>query len=128
MEKFFELIEKRESCRSFDSRPVDKALLCRMIEAARLSPSACNSQPWHFTVFTGEKKEELARCTQRLGMNKFSSDAPALIVVSEEKATLAATIAGAVKDQEFAQIDIGLATAHLCLAATALGLSTCILG
>ena len=37
-------------------------------------------------------------------------------------------IAGSVKDQQYAPIDIGLATAHLCLSATALGLSTCILG
>lgn len=128
MEKFFELIEKRESCRNFDARPVDKALLYRMAEAARLSPSACNSQPWRFTVVTGEKREALARATQGMGMNKFTSDAPAFIVISEEKATLAAKIAGAVKDQKYAPIDIGLSTAHLCLAATALGLSTCILG
>ena len=128
MEKFLELIEKRESCRNFDTRPVDKSLLCRMVEAARLSPSACNSQPWRFTVVSGEKREALAHTTQGMGMNKFTNDAPAFIVISEEKATLMAKIAGSVKDQQYAPIDIGLATAHLCLSATALGLSTCILG
>ncbi len=128
MNNFFEVIEKRESCRNFDTRPVEKELLTRMIETARLAPSACNSQPWHFTVVTGEKATEVARCTQEMGMNKFTSDAPALIVVTEEKAKLSAAIAGKVKDQQYAPIDIGIATAHLCLAATALGLSTCILG
>ena len=128
MENLLKLIETRESCRNFDTRPVDKALLCRMVEAARLSPSACNSQPWRFTVVSGEKRAALAQCTQGLGMNKFTSDAPAFIVISEEKATLMAKIAGSVKDQQYAPIDIGLTTAHLCLAATALGLSTCILG
>ncbi|MBQ7035985.1 MAG: nitroreductase family protein [Clostridia bacterium] len=128
MENLLKLIETRESCRNFDTRPVDKALLCRMVEAARLSPSACNSQPWRFTVVSGEKRAALAQCTQGLGMNKFTNDAPAFIVISEEKATLMAKIAGSVKDQHYAPIDIGLTTAHLCLAATALGLSTCILG
>ncbi len=128
MQNYFTLIEKRESCRNFDSRPVEKELLCHMVEAARLSPSACNSQPWRFTVVSGEKREALAQCTQGMGMNKFTNDAPAFIVISEERATLAASIAGKVKDQQYAPIDIGLATAHLCLAATSLGLSTCILG
>ncbi len=128
MQNYFTLIENRESCRSFDSRSVEKDLLVRMVEAARLSPSACNSQPWRFTVVMGEKRDALARTTQGMGMNKFTSDVPAFIVISEEKATLAASIAGAVKDQQYAPIDIGLATAHLCLAATDLGLSTCILG
>ncbi|MBE7024920.1 MAG: NAD(P)H nitroreductase [Ruminococcaceae bacterium] len=128
MEKFFELIEKRESCRDYDGCPVDKALLTRMVEAARLAPSACNSQPWHFTVVTGEKAHAVAKCTQELGMNKFTDQVPAFIVISEEKATLSATIANKVKDQQYAPIDIGIATAYLCLAATNLGLSTCILG
>jgi len=128
MVNFFELIEKRESCRDYDTRPVEKELLIRMVEAARLAPSACNSQPWRFTIVTGEKAGEVAACTQEMGMNKFTSDAPAFIVISEERARLSASIAGKVKDQQYAPIDIGLATAHLCLAATELGLSTCILG
>ncbi len=128
MEKFFEMIEKRESCRDYDSRPVEKELLTRMVEAARLAPSACNSQPWRFTVVTGDTAASVAKCTQEMGMNKFTDAVPAFIVISEEKATLAASIAGKVKDQQYAPIDIGITTAHLCLAATALGLSTCILG
>lgn len=128
MNSYFELIEKRESCRDYDSRPVEKAQLVRMVEAARLAPSACNSQPWRFTVVTGEKAGAVAACTQEMGMNKFTSDAPAFIVISEERAKLSASIAGKVKDQQYAPIDIGLATAQLCLAATDLGLSTCILG
>lgn len=128
MSDFFKLIEKRESCRNFDTRPVSREALQSMVEAARLAPSACNSQPWHFTVVMGEKAHALAKCTQEMGMNKFTNDAPAFIVVSEEKAKLSASIAGKVKDQQYAPIDIGLSTAHLCLAATSLGLSTCILG
>ncbi len=128
MDTFFSLIEKRESCRNFDTRPVPKAHLVRIVEAARLSPSACNSQPWLFTAVTGEKAREVAKCTQELGMNLFTNDVPAFIVISETEAKLAAKIAGKVKGQHYAPIDIGLSCAHLCLAATSLGLSTCILG
>lgn len=61
-------------------------------------------------------------------MNTFASKAPALIVVAEETASLAATIAAKVDSQAYAQMDVGIATAHLCLAATELGLGTCIMG
>lgn len=128
MENFFALIEKRESCRDYDGRPVDKALLTRMVEAARLAPSACNSQPWHFTVVTGEKAKNVAKCTKKMGANGFTENVPAFIVISETHATLSQRIAGKIADQHFAPIDIGIVTAHLCLAATSLGLSTCIIG
>ena len=39
-----------------------------------------------------------------------------------------ARISAAVKKQHYAQMDIGIVTAHICLAATDIGLSTCILG
>ena len=43
---YFELIRSRESCRNFSSQPVEKEKLVACIEAARIAPSACNSQPW----------------------------------------------------------------------------------
>ena len=128
MSNFFELIEKRESCRSYSDKPVEKEKLIKCIEAARLAPSACNSQPWSFVVVNGEKSPEVAKCTQKTGMNKFTDETQAFIVISEEKATLSAKIAGFIASQSYAQIDIGIATSHICHAATEQGLSTCILG
>ena len=125
---FFELINKRQSCRSFDTEPVDDKLLKQIIEAARLSPSACNSQPWFFTVANGDKAKSIAPCVQDMGMNKFASDCPAFIVISETRANLKERVGQRFGEREFSSIDIGLATAHLCLAASELGLSTCILG
>jgi len=61
-------------------------------------------------------------------MNRFTDNCPAFLIVVEEKATLTAKISGAFKDQQFAQIDIGLATSQICLAAVDQGLSTCIMG
>lgn len=126
---FFDLINRRESCRNFSDRPVEKEKLIKCIEAARLAPSACNSQPWSFkAVNNKEMAAKLAPCLQDLGMNKFTDKCPAFIVITEEKATLSAKFGGILKSQHFAQMDIGIAATHICLAATELGLSTCILG
>ena len=47
----FEALQRqRKSCRAFAPKPVPRELLTRLVDTARLSPSACNSQPWHFIV------------------------------------------------------------------------------
>ena len=88
MESFIELARRRQSCRRYDRRPVEPEKLEACIEAARLSPSACNSQPWGFTVVTRPVLlPEVAACVQQLGINAFTADCPAFVVVTEEKAT-----------------------------------------
>ncbi len=129
MKDFFDLVQRRESCRNFDSRPVEKEKITACLQAARLAPSACNSQPWHFIVVTNPAlAPQVAACTQGGWMNKFTSNCPAFVVVVEEQATLSAAVGGVIKSQQYAPIDIGLSVCHLCLAATEQGLSTCILG
>ncbi|WP_040196980.1 nitroreductase family protein [Candidatus Soleaferrea massiliensis] len=126
---YFELIAQRESCRNFTEKAVEQEKLVRCIEAARIAPSACNSQPWSFVLVNGGTlAPKTAKCLQSLGMNKFTDRCPTFVVVLEEKATLSAKLGGKVKDQHYAPIDIGIAAAHLCLAATAQGLSSCIMG
>jgi len=121
---FFELINKRESCRDFSDKKVDKELLVKCIDASRLSPSACNSQPWSFVVVNSEEKSPLvAKCTQTAGLNKFTNNVPAFIVVCEEEAKLIGGVS-----QKYAQGDVGIAIINICYAATELGLSTCIMG
>ena len=52
---FFELIHKRESVRDYDpNRPVERAVLLRILEAGRAAPSACNLQPWRLIVVESE--------------------------------------------------------------------------
>ena len=126
MSDFFDLVNQRESCRNYqpDHRPSKEQLL-RCIEAARLAPSACNSQPWSFIVVNSEEKSAcVAKACQYAGINKFTSNCPAFIVICEEPAVL---MSGKV-NQKYAQMDVGIATAHLCFAATQQGLSTCIMG
>jgi len=125
---FFELIEKRQSCRGYEDREVEQEKLEAVLKAAQLSPSACNGQPYHFTVCRGEKAKQVAKATQGMGMNKFASQAPVLIVISEEPYVKSAAVGAKLKHNDYRSMDIGIATAYLTAAATEVGLSTCILG
>ena len=53
---FLQLVQARQSDRSYDKeRPVEPEKLERVLEAARLAPSACNAQPWRFVVITDKE-------------------------------------------------------------------------
>ena len=126
---FLEIAKQRQSCRSYDeTRPVEQAKLNAVLEAARLAPSACNGQPYHFTVCRGEAAKAVALATRGLGMNKFAVQAPVVIVVSEQPYVKSAAMGARVKNNDYRSIDIGSATAYLTAEATTQGLSTCILG
>ena len=126
---FMEIAEIRQSCRSYnEARPVEEEKLTAILEAARLSPSACNGQPYHFTVCRGQSAKEVAAATMGMGMNKFAPQAPVCIVVSEEPYVKSAAVGARLKKNDYRSIDIGIATAYLTAEAAAQGLSTCILG
>ena len=126
---FNEIAITRQSCRNYDGeRVVENEKITAMLEAARLAPSACNGQPYHFTVCRGETAKKVASTVMGMGMNKFAADAPVLIVISEEDYVKSAAFGAKVKKNDYRSIDIGLATAYLTAEATAQGLGTCILG
>ena len=126
---FTEIAQARQSCRSYDaSRPIEEEKLTAILEAARLAPSACNSQPYHFTVCQGETAQAVAKATMGLGMNKFAAQAPVLIVISEMPYNKSAAMGARVKGNDYRSIDIGIATAYLTAEAAAQGLGSCILG
>lgn len=126
---FTDLCKMRESCRTYDKeREIEEAVLDQILECARLSPSACNGQPYHITVCRGELAEKVAKATQGMGMNKFASDAPVLLVISEEKYVKTAALGAKVKGIDYRSIDIGILSSHITLAAAELGVGSCILG
>ena len=126
---FSEIVHKRQSCRSYDSaRDVEPEKVTAILEAARLAPSACNGQPYHFTVCRGETALAVAKATAGLGLNKFAVQAPVMIVVSEQPYVKSAAMGAKLKNNDYRSIDIGIATAYLTARATELDLSTCILG
>lgn len=126
---FTEIAENRQSCRNYDSsKAVEPEKITAILEAVRLSPSACNGQPYHFTVCRGESAKKVAKATMGMGINKFSSDAPVLIVISEEEYVKSAAVGAKLKHNDYRSMDIGIAAAYITAEATAQGLSTCILG
>lgn len=126
---FMEIAQARQSCRSYDqARDVEQEKLDAILEAARIAPSACNGQPYHFTVCRGETAKKVAAATTDMGLNKFASQAPVLIVVSEQPYVKSAAFGSKVKNNDYRSIDIGIAVAYLTAEATAQGLGSCILG
>ena len=126
---FIEIAEARQSCRSYDpDRAVEQEKLNRILEAARLSPSACNGQPYHVTVCLGDKAKQVAKATQGMGMNRFAAEAPVMLVLSEKPYVATAALGARVKKNDYRSIDIGILAAYITAEATAQGLGTCILG
>jgi len=128
---FLHLVQARRSVRSYRPEPVDPAVITRCLEAARLAPSACNSQPWTFIVVDEPaRKNEVADLTtdRLLPLNHFTRQAPILVVVVVEKQNLSARFGAVAKKRPLAWIDMGIAVEHFCLQAAAEGLGTCILG
>jgi nitroreductase len=128
---FLELVRKRQSTREFLDRPVEREKIQRCVEAARLAPSACNSQPWKFIVI--DKPELRTAVAQRLaspvlGINAFAAQAPLLIAVVTEPSTLTARLGAMLKDKPYHLMDLGIAVEHFCLQAVEEGLGTCIMG
>ena len=126
---FTEIAIARQSCRKYDAnRDVEREKIDAILESARLSPSACNGQPYHLTVCKGESAKKVAACVTGMGMNKFAADAPVLIVVSEEDYVASAAFGARVKGNDYRSIDIGIVTAYITAEAAAQGLGSCILG
>ncbi len=128
---FLALAGRRRSVRMYGAQPVARAKLERCLEAARLAPSACNSQPWFFVVVDEPAlKNEIAAAAAGgiLPLNHFARQAPVLVVVAVARANITACIGAAVKAKPFAMMDVAIAAEHFCLQATDEGLGTCMLG
>ena len=130
---FMDLVTARQSVRHYKpEQRIPRETLERCLEAARLAPSACNSQPWSFVVVDHPKQVRelaLAACTRPpYGMNKFAADASALVAVVTEKMKLAARLGSQFRGVQYSLVDVGIACEHLLLQATEEGLGSCWLG
>ncbi|NQT33372.1 MAG: nitroreductase family protein [Candidatus Omnitrophica bacterium] len=131
MNNFLDLANARRSTRVFDGRGIKREDLELCAEAARLAPSACNSQPWKFIIIDDPHAKEAVIKDTLSGiykMNSFSKDAGAFIAIISEKMKFPAWMGGKVRNTDFRRIDIGIACAHLVLQARELNIKTCILG
>jgi nitroreductase len=126
-----ELILKRQSVRKYANKAVEAEKLQQCLEAARLAPSASNSQPWTFVVVDElNLRQKVAKETYGplKSFNKFVPEAPVIVVFVLEKSKLLTDIGGRIKNKDWSTMDIGIAADHFCLQAAELGLGTCMLG
>ncbi len=130
-EDFRKLVLRRQSDRGYLDTPVGRNSIERIIETARLAPSACNAQPWKFIVVDDPALRDRIAGTTTLplsGMNKFVKEAPVLVVITMEAANITSALGSKIKRKHFPLMDIGIVAGHICLAATAEGLGSCMVG
>ena len=105
-----ELIQKRQSDRKYESRPVSREMAMKCLEAARLAPSACNSQPWKFVVVDDVALlPQMGAAAAGMRMNGFAREVPVIVAVVLEKMNLTARIGSVIKDKEYSLLDVGIA-------------------
>lgn len=131
MKTFLDLVNHRQSDRKYIDKPVEKEKLMRCLEAARLAPSASNSQPWTFVVVD---QPEICQHVGKAAMgplysfNKFASQAPVILAIIMEKPKVVTEVGGRIKKKEYPLIDAGITAEHFCLQAAEEGLGSCMLG
>ena len=130
MMKFDQILHNRKSTRSFHSTPVKEKDVTAIIEAARIAPSACNSQTWRFvTVIHRETIRKICHEAMRpVVPNKWLEQAPMVIAGCSQLDIVANRIGSKITGIEYYQIDLGIAMEHMVLKATELGLGTCWIG
>jgi nitroreductase len=146
----FRCIYERRAVRKFKATPVSEGMILELLGAARMAPSAMNRQPWHFYILMDREriqayskaimnqskfallksgaKEAIhsifhpASFHLKEGLDFFKAEdpifhgAPAVIFISSDK------------ENEWAQLDVGMCSQNIMLAAESLGLATCPVG
>jgi nitroreductase len=115
-----DIICKRYYCRAYQQKPVEQEKLAQLFEAARLAPSAKNTQDWRFVVVTDEQvKRQIAGVTNRPDV--FEKAGAIIAACSNSDYIMKC-------GQPIGPIDIAIALEHIALQATELGLATCWIG
>ena len=110
--EFSDVIKNRRSIRSYKPNPIPREKINKILESARLAPSASNRQPWHFIVV--EDKTMI----KKLAKQSWAEEAPLMIV----------GLADTEESPNWCQNDLGIAIEHMVLTAWDLGLGTCWMG
>ena len=112
----FEALTERKSVRSYLETPVPEEVLAKVMEAARLAPSAGNVQPWHFIIVREEEKR--VRIAKGCRYGKFLDESPVVIIACGDKRA----------SPHWYAVETAIALEHVVMASTALGLGTCWIG
>lgn len=116
----YEAVEARCSVRSYQDRPIEEDKLQRILNAARLAPSARNRQEWKFVVV---RDDGLRKALAEASEQPFVAEAPIVLagVSTEPTHVMSCGVASA-------PVDCAIALEHIALAAAAEGLGTCWIG
>ncbi len=117
----YELIKKRKSVRNYQSKPVEKEKLERILNSALLAPSAKNKQEWRFIIVSD--KEKRVKLSIAAKNQTFLSEAPIVIACCAETDNYKMTCG-----QKSYPIDLSIIIDHITLLAVAEGLGTCWIG
>ncbi len=116
-----EIIRRRRSIRRYKPDPVPEDKLRKVLEAARLAPSAANRQPWKFIVVRSPEVKEMLK--EAYPASWFIS-APVIIVACALPREAWVRNDG----EEYWKVDVSIAMEHLVLEAVEEGLGTCWIG
>jgi nitroreductase len=118
---FIELVKKRYSVRAYKPKPIENDKLQKVLEAARMAPTACNLQPFQLIVIqTKGREEELLRIYSQ----PWFVEAPIIICACGIPSKSWIRRDG----KNYCDVDVTIAMDHLILAATEQGLGTCWVG
>lgn len=128
------IIKKRVSARRFQKKAVSTALVNKIMEAARLAPSAYNAQPWRFIVVSSSQVKQMLK-ENNIFKQSFVCEAPLIIVCCADPDVFpkerfeptysdSAEIGGNVG----AVRDLSISAQNLVLAAYNNGLGACYIG
>ena len=117
--KFLDLAKLRYSSRNYKGKAVEKEKLDKILEAARIAPSASNRQAWHFIVIEDKNTlKELWETYQR----EWIQTAPMIIVCCGDHDNVWIR---SHDNKDHLDIDLSIAIDHMTLQATELDLATC---
>jgi nitroreductase len=128
---FQKLVRNRRSIRRYLDKPVEREKIKACLEAARLSPSAENVQPWRFLIIDDPELRAGFAKNVFSGIyfpTKFAAKAPVLILLMARLDLLANKIGKQIQSIHYYFIDVGIAGEHIVLQAEELGLGTCWIG
>ncbi len=128
--EFKNLAKNRQACREFNDKEIELDTLNKIVEVARLTPSACNSQPWRmYLVYTKDKVNGVRDAlTEGETRSLFLQKAKAFIVLAETKAEYKVDVQKLLGDNYFVKYDIGALASYITLSAKSLGVDSCIIG
>lgn len=117
----FEAIKERKSIRKYKDMDVEDEKLKKILESARIAPSAANRQEWKFLVVKNQETRD--KLVEAANGQKFVEDAPITIVTCSTESERVMPCG-----QHAYTVDLSIAVSFMILEATELGLGTCWLG